>query len=457
MPALTESSSSGRRRARSTVAVAALTAFVLVAAACGNSTSTATKNNSGNSGNTGTASGGQVAVSATGVTATEIHVGGVASITNPLGGNYGDIFKGVQAYFDMVNSKGGIYGRKLVLGPQLDDHLGNNQQAVTQLLTQENIFAVLPVAVLLFSGAEKLVQANMPTFGWTINPEWQGTASDPRLNMFGETGSYLGPTDASPVLPWLAQKLGRHKIGVLAYTVAESAQCAEGVKNSFDKYGKAADAQVVFKDESLNFGVTSLAPQVSQMKSKGVDLVTTCMDTNGVVTLAKEMKKQQLDAIQYLPDAYDHKFVQTYGDLFEGSVVRTDFTAFELPNNEQPAGLKDYLEWIKHQNVTPSEDSMNGWLNADLFVNGLKAAGPDFSRQKLMDAINKMKLYTAEGAVAGVDWTVAHTSSTGSFCQFFSTIEHSTFVTNYSKPGKPFVCISEQGGKLTAEYVKNKS
>jgi ABC-type branched-subunit amino acid transport system substrate-binding protein len=449
-----------RSRTKASPAVlvgAILTVVVLAAGACGNSKGTSASQGGNNTGPTGTAAGGSVAVTAPGVSATEIRVGGVASVTNPLGGNYGDIFKGVQAYFDMVNAKGGIYGRKLVLSAQLDDHVGNNQQAVTQLLTQENVFAVMPVAVLLFSGADKLVQANVPTFGWTINPEWQGTAADPRLNMFGETGSYLGPTDASPVLPWLAERLNRHKIGVLAYTVAESAQCAEGVKNSFAKYGKAADADVVFTDKSLNFGVTSLAPQVSQMKSKGVDLVTTCMDTNGVVTLAKEMKKQQLDAIQYLPDAYDHKFVQTYGDLFENSVVRTDFTAFELPSSDQPAGLKNYLEWIKKQNVTPSEDSMNGWLNADLFYNGLKAAGPNFSRQKLIDAINKMKLYTADGAVAGVDWTVAHTSPTGSFCQFFSTIEHSTFVTNYSKPGKPFVCISESGGKLTAEYVKNKS
>ena len=73
------------------------------------------------------------------------------------------------------------------------------------------------------------------------------------------------------------------------------------------------------------------------MKAAGVDLVATCMDTNGVVTLAKEMKKQQLNAIQYLPDAYDHTFLSSYGDLFEGSVVRTDFTQFELP--QQPPGL----------------------------------------------------------------------------------------------------------------------
>ena len=42
---------------------------------------------------------------------------------------------------------------------------------------------------------------------------------------------------------------------MLAYTVAQSADCATGVKNSFDKYGKDADAKLVFEDKSLSFGV----------------------------------------------------------------------------------------------------------------------------------------------------------------------------------------------------------
>jgi ABC-type branched-subunit amino acid transport system substrate-binding protein len=442
-----------RRHVRRTGVAAVLVAFLLIAAACGNSKGAAAGGNSNNNaGPNGTSSGGHPQVNAPGVSASEIRVGGVASVTNPLGGNYGDSFKGVQAYFDMINSEGGVYGRKLVLAEQLDDHLSNNQQSIEQLLTQSNVFAVLPVAVLLFSGADQLVKANMPTFGWTINPEWQGTKADPRLNMFGESGSYLGFTDASPVLPWLAQQTHRHKVGVLAYTVAQSALCAQGVKNSFEKYGSDANAQVVFTDKSISFGVASLAPQVTKMKQDGVDLVTTCMDTNGVVTLAKEMKKQGLDAIQYLPDAYDHNFIKSYGDLFEGSVVRTDFTQFELPTNQQPAGLKNYLTWIGKANVVPSEDSMNGWLNADLFVSGLKAAGSDFSQAKVIDAINQMTAYKANGLLQGVNWTVAHTGTDGTFCQFFSTIKNSTYVTDFSKPGKPFICIVDQGGKLSAQY-----
>src|SRR5262245_15367517 len=45
-------------------------------------------------------------VDAPGVSATEIHVGSIASITNPVGGDYGRLNDGLQAYFDFVNSQG---------------------------------------------------------------------------------------------------------------------------------------------------------------------------------------------------------------------------------------------------------------------------------------------------------------------------------------------------------------
>ena len=189
---MTTATKSDRSRAHSKlVAMAVATTFVLVAAACGNASQKSSSSGGGSSAPSGTAAGGQVAVNETGVTSTQIRVGGVASVTNPLGGSYGDSFKGTQAYFNMINSQGGIYGRKLDLVAQVDDNAGNNRAAVQAADPGQRV-AVLPVAVLLFTGANELVQANVPTFGWNINDEWGGTAAQPKLNMFGNAGSYLG-------------------------------------------------------------------------------------------------------------------------------------------------------------------------------------------------------------------------------------------------------------------------
>ena len=50
----------------------------------------------------------------------------------------------------------------------------------------------------------------------------------------------------------------------------------------------------------------------------------------------------------------------------------------------KPAGLKNYTKWMKKAGDELNENSLAGWINADLFVyTGLKAAGPDFTRQKV--------------------------------------------------------------------------
>src|SRR6266511_255748 len=343
-----------------------------------------------------------------GVTDTEIDVGGVVSKTNPLGGDYASTFDGVKAYFNMVNASKakGIYGRKLKLSSERDDQVGMNQQEAQALLSEDNVFAVLPVATLVFTGAQTLAQSGVPTFGWNINAEWGSEQGAGAPNMFGEKGSFLCFTCSGSLVPLLAKTLHKKKVGVLAYQIAASSDCAKGLQASFDKY---PSAKIEFIDTSLSFGVTDLSNDVSQMKDKGVDFVTTCMDNNGVLTLAKEMKKQGLDAIQYLPNAYNQKFI--------------------------------------------SENALTGWINADLFYQGLKAAGPDFTRQKVVDAINQMTDYTASGLLGGIDWQTAHSQQAPNSCIVLSKIENGTFVPSFGQPGKPFACYPEHPDKLPAKFV----
>jgi branched-chain amino acid transport system substrate-binding protein len=373
-----------------------------------------------------------------GVTSTQINVGGVVAKTNPLGGDYASSFDGVQAYFNMVNASKdkGIYGRKLNLTSKRDDQVSMNRQEVQGLISEDNVFAVLPVATLLFTGADLLGQSGIPTFGWNINAEWGSEQAPGPPNLFGEKGSYLCFTCASQTVPWLAQKLHKKKIGLLAYQVPQSADCAKGVQATFDKY---PSAKIEFVDTSLAFGVTDLSNDVSQMKDKGVDLVTTCMDNNGTLTLAKEMKKQGLNAVQYLPNAYNQKFVSDNAPFFQGSYALTFFTPFEV--KQKPQGLKDFQKWMKKGGFAQNENSMAGWINADQFVTGLKEAGPDFTRQKVIDAINAEKNYTANGLLAGIDWSVAHMGDPPQGCNVLSKIDNGKFAPSFGQPGKPFVCF----------------
>jgi hypothetical protein len=83
-------------------------------------------------------------------------------------------------------------------------------------------------------------------------------------------------------------------------------------------------------------------------------------------------------------------------------------------------------------------------MNADLFYQGLKAAGPEFTRQKVVDAINTMTDYRAGGLLPGIDWTTAHSRNPAQGCGVISKIRNGKFVPTFGKPGTPFVCFQAE-------------
>jgi branched-chain amino acid transport system substrate-binding protein len=418
--------------------IAVLAVLTLVAMACSNASDTK------KSGSTSTTGGGASSstVDQPGVTKDTIRVGGVASKTNLLNGPYASSFDGVNAYFDMVNSQGGIYGRKLQLVSERDDQMGQNQQQVEALLAQDNVFAVAPIATILaFSGAKPLVDQNVPAFGWNINDEWTGAK-----NLFGSNAGALCNGCVSTTLPFLAKRLGKKKIGVLAYNVSNSAQCADGVKKSFDAYPTAT---VGFLSKSLSFGVTDFSVEVGKMKDAGVDFVTTCMDTTATLNLAKEMRKQGMKATQYLPNGYDAGLISANKDFFQGDYVGLQFAPFQ--SQPPPPGLVQFNKWMDKKGYTKNETAMHGWISAAQLYTGLKLAGPQFTRQKVIDALNKLTDYTADGLISPRNWTKEHNITHDQACTAWLKVENGKFVPVFAVPNKPFVCLPDQPKTLPAK------
>src|SRR3954467_15815028 len=96
--------------------------------------------------NASSGGGGGASGQTTGVTSSEIRVGGMASLTGPLGDQYAPIFGVAQAYFDMINEQGGVFGRKIKIVAKLDDQTAASRNAAQAraLLSQYHVFSVIP-------------------------------------------------------------------------------------------------------------------------------------------------------------------------------------------------------------------------------------------------------------------------------------------------------------------------
>jgi len=182
------------------------------------------------------------------------------------------------------------------------------------------------------------------------------------------------------------------------------------------------------------------------MKDKGVDFVFTCMDTGATLNLAKEMRKQDMKATQYLPNGYDQDFIAANKDFYEDDIVGVQFAPFET--SPKPPGLANFQKWMKKNNSKTNEPAMSGWIAASMLHEGLKAAGPSFTRAKVVDALNKMTAQTVDGLIPPRDWTKNHSITHDQSCFALVKVKDGKFVPINAKPGKPFTCVPDQPATL---------
>src|SRR5437016_1876126 len=360
-----------------------------------------------------------------GVTSTEIDIGGIAAKTGPLANQYGPIFDGVQAYLDQVNAAGGVNGRKIKYTAQLDDQTlpSLDVSQARALVTQDNVFAVVGVATPIFAAGKYLGQNNIPTFGWNVNPEWSDGPS-----LFGEKGSYLNFTHQGPLVAYLANRVGAQKVGVVAYTVSQSADCATGTINTFQKFAPQTGQQVVLKDTSLPFGFTDISGDITQLKNSGAQFVGTCMDPTGNTVLSKGLQEAGLynQVKQYSPNGYDQSTLNQFAPLMEGVYCQTGFVPYAHGFTQ---GMDSYLDAMAKIGAPVSDVTLAGWINADLFVTALKQVGSNVTRQNVINTINKMTHYTAGGISPGIDWTQQHSNPGPIDCNAFLQVQQGKFTS----------------------------
>ncbi len=312
------------------------------------------------------------------------------------------------------------------------------------MITQDKPYAAF-IATDGFSGAKLLGKAGIPTFGWNINAEWAGPK-----NFFPNVAPvcFAGCPLLPHILPTLVKSENKHKVAVIGYNVPQAAGCVSGANNTMKQFGADVDAQIVFSDASAGFGNTDWSPQVAQMKEKGADFLVTCTDFNADFAIAKEMARQDIrDQVTfYHANLYNPEFVAQSGGVFDGDLILAQITAVE----QQPTlpAQKEYLDYAEANDVKISEMTMQGWIAAQQFVAALKAAGPDFTWDNLINVWNQQTFYTDDGWIQPIDWTRQHNDPAdgdqyrSAFeCGNFLKVQDGKFVPYLAEPGKPWVCF----------------
>ena len=389
----------------------------------------------------GSGAGAQSSGQTPGVTDKTIRVGAVVGKTNPTGAPYADVAVGAEAYFDAVNKKGGVDGRKFDMVAVLDDQTrdSKNLLAARSLVEEKDVFGVI-MSTQTFASAKYLADNGVPTFGWNIQDDW---AAGP--NLFGDKGSWLcfggGCFNMAPV--YVAQQEGAKAAATLAYgSSPQSADCSKAMETSFNRWGPPA----AVADRSLAFGFSAndISAAVQAMKEKGVDFVAPCMDLNGAINFQRALVQAGLTDVKwYAPEGYRQSVLDELGDDLGGFTFVVSFLPFDQAKYSPE--MRRFLKAMKQRGLSPNEHLLVGWQNAMLMHEGIEQAGKKFTRQSVVDAINQITDWTANGTRAPVNWTTAHgpTPPNRPGCSAYIQVKDGEFATVYGQPGKPFVCHAQ--------------
>jgi ABC-type branched-subunit amino acid transport system substrate-binding protein len=380
------------------------------------------------------------ASSAPGVTAHQISVGSVATLSGDLAADFAPIVPGVRAYFDMVDAHGGVDGRKIVLTKALDDDTVDNEQVTRTLIQQDHVFALVGEATAFFTGAQFLVQTGTPTFGYALSNDWT-----PAKNMFAAYGSVIDYTTTESFFPYIAHQLHSRVAALVAYGVPQSADECTDAALALRKYG----VDVGYSDLAVPIG-SSLSSDVVHMKQAGVDLVISCMDVPGNLDLSRAIQQNGMTGVKQLwLDGYDLPTLRQYTSLMQNTFFLVQHVPFQANSqfpNEFP-GLQQYIATMNRYEpaYTYNEVAMEGWLNAALFVQGLRDVKGSLTQKKLIDAINHITRFTADGLTTPTNWEIAHVRDTSPSCETFVAAKGTTFKVVFNRGKDIWVCFPTKG------------
>jgi ABC-type branched-subunit amino acid transport system substrate-binding protein len=385
----------------------------------------------------GGAAGAAATSSAPGVTSNSITVGTISTQTGTLSANFSSLIYGERAYYDYINAQGGVNGRKINYKFALDD--GGNpttfNQLANTLINQDHVFAVTGVATAFFS-PNLFVESGIPTYGYNVTGNWAGP-----LNLFAATGSVQYYPAAAPQVSYVARQTQKSpSIAFIAYGVAASAASCQAEQTDLT----AAGYKVSYSDLKVNYPGSTVATDVQRMKQAGANMVVSCMDVQGNVTMARAIKQYGLtNMTQLWFSGNDQSTLDTNQSLMQGVYFDIGHVPFTASPTLYP-GLKLYFAQMKkyEPKYATDEIALQGWESAALFVQGVKMAGPNLTQAAVIQADNSLTAFTSGGLESPVNWKSAgHSGHAPPYCLAYIKVSGDKYVATLNKGKNVFNCF----------------
>ena len=326
-----------------------------------------------------------------GVTDTEIHIGQWGPQTGPAAA-WGSVARGTGAYFQMINEKGGIHGRKIVYH-MFDDayNPAKTKAGVKELQEGTGIFAWVggvgtsPGLAVRDDLMKKKVLWVGPATG---SHSW---VTPPSKYLFADYPLYV--MEAKTLVNYAVNTLGKKKIAVIYQNDDYGKNGLQGAADAMKKLGLKLAAEV-----SVELQDSDLKPHVMKLKQSEAEVVLLWTNVSQAVrTVGASRSMQFTPQFMSTSTCSDFPLMMTITKgLWEGVICGTF--------GEQPDStdlMKTYKKEVFDKFASKDERwglfYYAGIIFTEPLIEALNRCGRDLTREKVVTALEGLKKFKGIG------------------------------------------------------------
>ncbi|MFE4700321.1 ABC transporter substrate-binding protein [Streptomyces sp. NPDC056738] len=337
-----------------------------------------------------------------------IRVGVISSATSPVGAAaFTGPRDGAKAWFDRLDARGGIDGRRVEVRTCDDGGSGvGNSACVRRLIDQDKVVALVATTALDYAGASQVSRAGVPDIGG----QPIGAAYDTYPHLYGIYGS-LAPRHGTPgwdgelyggteVYRYFKRVHGARTAAVVSYNQSASAAYARLVTDGL----RAEGYRVV--GEQVDFALPDFRAAAADLKAQGADLVFDALDTHGNSQLCKAMDDVGAQVIAKVTNVQN--WTSTVPEDYKDAPrCRNALWATGASRNYEDTGDTAVREFRDATKGLPSHSQwqLEGWAAARWFTDAATSCARTGITRGCVDAfMNRGEPYTAGGLLLPVTY-----------------------------------------------------
>ena len=293
------------------------------------------------------------------------------------------VMAGIETYLNDVNSKGGVYGRQIVLKTMDDDNKSDKAEAnARELINKEKVFVIFgsieggPSTAVMKVTNELKVPFFGPMAGSpTLRRPHQPLVFPVRAEHREEFRAMMKQ----------AKSLGISKVAFLRSDSEVGQQHLANVKLISEELGMQFVLDMPFKSDVNDAQLTALTQQVEQ---SGAQMVL----NHGSVGIYEKFIRKLHDKGGVHPAIYavnsgSAQMAKHLGPLAQGIIFSQ---VVPSPWEKKTAVTREYQEAFKR--IKPSQDfsygSLEGYITAKALVLAMRQAGPNLSRESFIRGLS---------------------------------------------------------------------